>query len=179
LVDNSDSDKETTQELSPGASTDSTELIENSQIREVLRDPQVIEFLKDSQARGVFLRLVQHSEYSGPLPLAAELEAYEKVVPGSAERIVTWAEEEGKHRRALEQMIVRSGAKNSSRGAIFAFVIAVLVIATGAAIILTGQAVYGFVLVIAALTSLIGVFAIGRRSAARQLARTEDDGSPD
>lgn len=129
--------------------------------------------LKDSEARGILVRLCRQYEFSGPLPPASELEAYERVVPGSAARIVTWAEEEGKHRRSVEQIVVSTGAKNSSRGAAFAFSLAVLVIAAGTAIILTGHSPYGLAMIIVALVSLLGVFVVGRVSASRQLAKTD------
>ncbi|EFV01877.1 hypothetical protein HMP0721_1271 [Pseudoramibacter alactolyticus ATCC 23263] len=40
----------------------------------------------------------------GPLPALEELEAYDRVVPGSAERIIAMAEEQSKHRRAKEMI---------------------------------------------------------------------------
>lgn len=95
------------------------------------------------------------------------------MVPGSAERIVTWAEEEGKHRRWAEHLVVTTGARNASRGAVFAFVIVLVVIAAGTAIILAGYSPYGFAMIITALVSLLGVFAFGRVSAARQLKNAD------
>ena len=51
--------------------------------------------------------------FSGPLPRPADLEFYEKIVPGAAERILTMAEKQGAHRQEIEKIVVKSGARDS------------------------------------------------------------------
>lgn len=43
-------------------------------------------------------------EYQGPLPTAGQLDKYELVLPGAAERIVTMAEKEQTNRHFLERV---------------------------------------------------------------------------
>lgn len=40
----------------------------------------------------------------GPLPAAEELESYGRVLPGLDQKIVQWAEDEGKHRREMQKL---------------------------------------------------------------------------
>ena len=150
--------------------SDCAGLTENPQVQEVLRDPEVAELLKDSpRAGGKLVRLIQQFEFSGPLPPAAELARYEKVVPGSAARIVKWAEEEGEHRRAMERLVIPSNIRNASRGQMFAFILALAAIAAGTAIVLTGHSATGLAVIIADLATLAGVFVLGRIRAGRQI----------
>jgi uncharacterized membrane protein len=52
------------------------------------------------------LSIEYEEHYSGPIPRAAELGNYEAVLPGLANRIVTMAEKQAKHRRRLETVDV-------------------------------------------------------------------------
>lgn len=47
---------------------------------------------------------IQATQYSGPVPPPDVLRGFEQIVPGSAERILTMAEENGKHQREMERM---------------------------------------------------------------------------
>jgi Predicted membrane protein (DUF2335) len=48
--------------------------------------------------------------YSGPLPPAEQIRAYEDVLPGSADRILRMAEHQQEHRMELERVTVREAA---------------------------------------------------------------------
>ncbi len=61
--------------------------------------------------------------YSGPIPPAQELEAYNAVVPGAAERIVLMAEKNQQHQIKIETLALNSARKEARRGQIFAFLI--------------------------------------------------------
>lgn len=68
--------------------------------------------------------LILHERtYVGPLPEPADLKAYDLVVPGSAERILTQFEEQGRHRRELEQTVVRGSERRGNLGQWLAFVL--------------------------------------------------------
>ena len=88
--------------------------------RQELRPP---ENEADASSRGSSL-VHQHTEvsFSGPLPPPGVLESYEKVLPGSAERIFTMAEKQIEHRMYLEKVVLESGAKRANLG-IYAAVI--------------------------------------------------------
>lgn len=77
-------------------------------------------------------------QFSEPLPPPELLAAYERILPGAADRILRMAEEEGRHRRSLENRAVDADIEAMRRqftearlGQIFAFLIAVMFIASG------------------------------------------------
>ena len=126
--------------------------------------------LEDIQAlppeqRDVVAKCIQQvkiSSYSGPLPPAKELEGYEHVLPGSADRILVMAEENLKHNRSCEVMSLKESHKYNSRGQSFAFVLAVLAIVLAIVLVLfgnsTGTTIAGIVFGISGITPIITVF---------------------
>ena len=50
--------------------------------------------------------------FQGPIPPPSVLEAYEKILPGAAERILKMAENQSTHRQEIEKIVVRSGARD-------------------------------------------------------------------
>ena len=62
--------------------------------------------------------------YSGPIPPARELEAYDAVVPGAAKKILRMAEKNLQHQIDIETLALDSARKEARRGQIFAFLIA-------------------------------------------------------
>ena len=60
--------------------------------------------------------VTQTASYSGPLPPAAELQAYDNAVPGAAERIVRMAESYAEHTRELEAMAMQLEGATRRRG---------------------------------------------------------------
>jgi uncharacterized membrane protein len=55
------------------------------------------------------LVVAQHTQYSGPIPPASELEKYETILKGSANRILKVFENQSSHRMQLEKIVVRGG----------------------------------------------------------------------
>jgi uncharacterized membrane protein len=47
-------------------------------------------------------RIIHHAHWRGPLPPPAQLEEFERIVPGGAARIFQQFEDEAKHRRVME-----------------------------------------------------------------------------
>lgn len=62
--------------------------------------------------------------WSGPLPAPEKLEGFERVVPGSAERIIRMAEQEGEHVRSSEAFQIRHMVISQYLGMLFGFLIA-------------------------------------------------------
>src|SRR3989338_3375865 len=67
---------------------------------------------KNSEARGM---LVQHQEFSGPLPPPEVLRQFDQVVPGAAERIIKMAEQQFAHRTELEKKVIDSDIRQSKQ----------------------------------------------------------------
>ena len=100
--------------------------------------------------------------YSGPLPPAEQIRAYEDVLPGSADRILSMAERQQDHRMELEKVTVHEAAQRSRWGLRLGFVLALLVLAIGAVGIFTGHDVAGLAVIIGQAAILAGVFVYGR-----------------
>ncbi len=102
----------------------------------------------------------------GPLPSPDDLAAYAQVDPALVERIVGWAEEEARHRRALERLAAdegiagardrRSVTRASQR---FGFTLGVLAIGAGVVVVHLAESsagdIGGSVLSVVALAGLV------------------------
>lgn len=100
--------------------------------------------------------------FSGPLPPPKLLEEYNMILPGAAERILSMAEAEAKHRHEMEKTVLIETASEAKRGqkyglfmgifAITASVVAAFLGAEKTAMVIGGSTVVG----------LVTVFIIGR-----------------
>lgn len=61
------------------------------------------EVLSPDRSRDLSRAVTIAQSHSGPLPAPETLEKYESIMPGLAERIVRWSEEETLHRRSLQK----------------------------------------------------------------------------
>lgn len=100
---------------------------------------------------------------SAPLPLPSELEGYEAILPGAAERILALAENQSAHRQGLENSAMSSENRNSLLGIISALVIGVVGLLVGGFCIYTGHDAAGATLAGTTLGSLVGTFVYGTR----------------
>ena len=120
--------------------------------------------------------MVQHQEFfNGPLPPPVILEKYNSIVPGAAERIITMAEEQAKHRKELEAKVINSDIGNSRLGLWFGLIIGLAGLASSVIVIIYGKQIAGGVLGIGTIGSLVGVFVYGsqKRKQERQEARKQ------
>ncbi len=118
---------------------------------------------------------VSHS-FSGPLPPPEVLEHFNRVVPGSAERIIRMAEEQFAHRTELEKKVINSDIARSKWGQILGFIIALVGLIVSAIVAIYGSAVAGGIIGVGTLASLVGVFMYGSksRSSERETKRIEE-----
>ena len=105
--------------------------------------------------------IAQAQMFSGPLPPPEVLQRYNETLPGSAERILSMAEQQATHRRKLEAMAIRTEARNSTLGVIFALLIGLASMAVAAYTISQGKEISGTVLAGTGLTALVGTFIYG------------------
>lgn len=106
--------------------------------------------------------------YSGPIPPPEILQGYEKVLPGAAERILSMAEKQAKHRQEMESIKVKSGTRDSLIGEIFALIIGLTTIVSGAVVAIKGQPWPGAVIGTTGLAGLVSVFIYGTRQNQRE-----------
>jgi uncharacterized membrane protein len=110
----------------------------------------------------------QSVSYSGPLPHPALLAKYNEVIPNGAERIMAMAERQSIHRESIEAKVVAGNLASQARGSIFAFIICLVSLIGGFALILTGKSVDGLVAIISSLAALAGVFVYGKYQQRRE-----------
>lgn len=96
---------------------------------------------------------------TGPLPSSVELDNYERILPGLADRIVKQFEAEGKHRREMDQRYLSLQGTGLALGT----VLFLLWILASFVMIMTGHNVEGTVSGIIAITALITNTVVGYR----------------
>jgi len=115
------------------------------------------------------------SMMSGPLPPPQTLERYDKVVPGGAERIVGWVEEQSSHRQTLERLRLEGDLANERRGQWFALTITLATLGASAFLIQQGNDVSGLALILTELALIVGIFVYGRESQKREREKARKD----
>ena len=99
--------------------------------------------------------------FSGPLPHPQILDQYDKIVPGSAEKIISLWEGQVRHRQELEKHAIKSDIRQSYYGATLGFIIAMSAIGAGTFLTYIGRPTEGIAAIISALASLVGVYGWG------------------
>jgi uncharacterized membrane protein len=100
---------------------------------------------------------------SAPLPLPSELQAYEAILPGAADRIFIMVESQSSHRQGLEKRALSIEDRNSLLGIIAGWFIGVLGLLVAGFCIYTGHDVAGGTIGGVSLASLVGTFIYGTR----------------
>jgi uncharacterized membrane protein len=113
----------------------------------------------ESQLRAAAMSMAFSAEmYSGPIPPPSIMAEWEKVIPGSADRILKMAEKQSAHRIAMEQKVVDGDMRRSDRGLIFGFIIALVMIIGGFIIIGLGHDWAGATIITTSLAGVAGLF---------------------
>ena len=108
----------------------------------------------DSLPENIRSSVIQHASFSGPLPPPSMYREYDKVLPGSADRLLELTEKQSSHRINWEKTALKASISATARGQWFGFIVSL--VAIGAAIILAsrGQSVVGGLL---AIISVLGL----------------------
>lgn len=112
--------------------------------------------------------------YSGPVPPPQVAGGWENLVPGSANRMLTMAENQSNHRISIENKVVESNIANEKRGQVFAFILALVVIGGAIVLLYTGHDITGFGALLLALVSLVTVFVVGKKKGQQELAEKKE-----
>lgn len=126
------------------------------------QEPRPPESEADASSRGSSL-VRQHTEvsFSGPLPPPGVLEGYERVLPGSAERIFTMAEKQLEHRLHLEKVVVEGGSKRADMGIYATVIIEGMFLATSCYLAHLGLTADALKVVGGSAVGLLGAFGFG------------------
>lgn len=107
---------------------------------------------------------IAHSvSVSGPLPHPEFFQAYERTLPGAADRILTMAEKQQDHRHSQQSVRLNLDGTLERRGQWMGFLVAVSGIIGGVTLIVLDKPVEGFATLVGALGSIVGLFAWSRR----------------
>ena len=112
---------------------------------------------RPSQAGSV----VETATYSGPIPAASELQKYEGVLPGSADRILRMAEDESRHRIDWERTALDAGVADSRRGQYLGFSVCLALVVGAVVCAALNQQVIGAALVGASALGVVTAFVKG------------------
>ena len=102
------------------------------------------------------VQLTHKEEYSGPIPTPKMFAEFEKVLPGSANRILTMAEDQSKHRHKMESRVIWLDGGQSILGLILAFIVVVLALLLGTYLIMNNKPVSGLATILVALGTVVG-----------------------
>ena len=108
--------------------------------------------------------IVAQTSYSGPLPPASEMEKYEQICQGAADRIIRMAEKQSEHRQNIEDIAVRASSQRSILGVKYAYQIALAAFLLALFCFYFGHVASGNVIFGTALVSLVSAFIYGTNS---------------
>ena len=102
--------------------------------------------------------------FSGPLPPPEVLAQYDELMPGGAQRIISLAEEQARHRMGLENFVVKSESTRSFQGLVAGVVVAISFLLGAVVLGLNGQPTAGTIIGTVDIVSLASVFVYGNVS---------------
>jgi uncharacterized membrane protein len=109
---------------------------------------------------------------SGPLPDAAELQRYNQITPGLADRIVAMAEKEQGHRHSLQTTVVAGEHKRQARGQLYALAATVVLSGVATTALMHGAEKIGCT-ALGVIAACIGAFLLERRAERKADAEKE------
>ena len=103
------------------------------------------------------------------------LAQFNEVIPNGADRIVTMAESQQRHRQELEAAVVKGNVRAQTQGQWFAFLLGVLTIAGGIGLIAFDKDTAGLTAIITAFVGLAGIFVYAKIEQGRERARKQNE----
>lgn len=135
--------------------------------------PGILKNIPQEKRKALFLTSVQVTETMvvrrGPLPDPEDLARYGQIIPDGADRIMRMAEDQSKHRIAIEATVINSQQTQSQRGQTYGLIIGIFGITVGATVALLGHDAVGAVIGGTTVVSLAVAFITGRRVQQREL----------
>lgn len=102
--------------------------------------------------------------YTGPLPEPVDLQAYDMIVPGAAERIISVFERQAEHRHDLEQRVIDGSESRAGIGQWLAFIVMLTGVVGGCVVAVVGEPKAGAGIVAAAFAAGSLTYVIGGRA---------------
>lgn len=114
----------------------------------------------------------QLRHFAGPLPSPENLLNYDKIIPGTANRIIEMAEKNQEQRLYIDKIMAESDVKKSLRGQIFGFAVAVIAFTVATVCAFLNQKEIGIAAIGFTLVSIVSIFVLGRKS--KEIAKNKD-----
>ena len=111
--------------------------------------------------------------FSGPIPHPEHLERYHKLDPEIVRQVMTLAIKQAEHRQSAERESLSAQLNQSGRGQLFAFIVACLLIMSGAFFGYLGSPGAGATVIGSTLAGAIYVFVSGKRQVEEDLDTKE------
>jgi uncharacterized membrane protein len=108
----------------------------------------------------------------GPLPPPDLLREYERLVPGSAERIISMAVSQSEHRKSLESTMIRGNQKIQTDAQRYGFWLSMVIALCGAVLAYRDQ-LGGYVIIVSLILGLVTVFLTGKKISVRELVQKQ------
>lgn len=121
--------------------------------------------------RKLFMQL---QSYAGPIPPPDLLGHYEQVCPGSANRILGQFEEQGRHRRKIENRVVWNNVVGSLLGQITGFILLAGTISGGMFLVYNNKPVEGLGAIVTAVMGAAWVLRKAEVERKRELAQKRE-----
>lgn len=118
---------------------------------------KVIKTLSKEKQAVLVAGITQIQSFSGPIPPPEIMQGYENLLPGSANRILTMAENQSAHRIDMEKSIVKRSLNQKTFGLIMGDVLALVILGVVVYFAILGLVWLAGVL---ATTSLLGVLIV-------------------
>ena len=117
----------------------------------------------------------EESYFSGPIPDPDTLIKYEQTLPGAADRILTMAENQSRHRQGMEAQYMNVSSRNSLIGVVFAGVIGIIGITGGIYLFIKDKSWPAYTVFFTTLGTIVGSFLKGTHDSNKQLKEKVDD----
>ncbi|HEU4559450.1 MAG TPA: DUF2335 domain-containing protein [Longimicrobium sp.] len=122
--------------------------------------------------------MVARSLFSGPVPPPDLLAEYELIVPGAAKYFFEALERQSLHRQEMERTAFATAIRHERMGMWLAFVIAMVVIASGTFLIHEDKDPQGLSLIVVTMASLCEVFVYSRAKRRAEGEAKQAEGVP-
>lgn len=138
----------------------------------VLRDTTPVPPSPKSDSSTTIARIEASSvSFSGPLPPPDMLQRYNEIIPNGADRVMTMAENQSKHRERIEAAVIESNVKSQARGTTYGFIMGMTGLLGGMFLIYSGHGTTGITAFLSSIGALASVFFIGRKHGDRELSQ--------
>jgi uncharacterized membrane protein len=143
-------------------------------VKEVIQEkaPDVLKNIPQDKIEALARIKIERHEFSmrsSPLPDAAELAAYNQIIPAGADRILKMAEAQSAHRIDIEKTVIKSQQTQGFCGQLFGLIVGVVGILCATFAAVSGQPWFGSIIGGATLVSLVSAFLYSRHAQKREL----------